>query len=126
MEWNNLPDDILKCIEGFIHYEMTHTLYYYKKLLDIESKLNKRTNEEWLEHWNKQPFYMPRLIKICSKTVKYQTYYNDKILTMKKEDVRDWIIDNCIYNKKNLNLVKYSLIKTQSNRRRTKVLMDYK
>jgi hypothetical protein len=68
-----LPDELIQMVGSFYDTSAIYHQDKYDRLLQLQAKLNARTTDEWLVKWsNDKPFYLPTLVKICGKTVKWR------------------------------------------------------
>ena len=100
MEIQQLPNDIITHIQAFVDVDKIHALHRLSLLKKVRERIHLRTNDEWFEHWKTNPFYLPKLIEVCKKTIKYEIEGFKIQERLKKDLDEDWFADIAIYGKK--------------------------
>jgi hypothetical protein len=102
----HLPDDLIRVIKSFVGAERIYTLHRLKLLNDVVERLQSRTVDQWIKHWKKnKPFYLPKLIKVCKKSVKFELT-EDKIIKFKNDYFdEEWFANQAIYGEDGLERI---------------------
>ena len=85
----SLPDDVLSCISKFLDAKEIVAKERFQRLTIAQEKYNARSTNDWIRKWQQGQHFLPPLVKVCSKIIKYNdwTHNNVKICNLKKEEV---------------------------------------
>jgi len=74
LEVSHLPDDLLRHIGSFINIKAIVAKERFDMLTQKLDKIEARTNDQWIGLWINGLSCMPKLIKMCAKTIKVQEH----------------------------------------------------
>ena len=92
----SLPDDVLSCIGKFLDAKEIVAKERFQRLTIAQEKYNARSADDWIRKWQQGQHFLPTLVKVCNKIIKYTGgyYVGDKIkiINLKKEEVLEFCL----------------------------------
>jgi len=88
----SLPDDVLSCIGKFLDAKEIVAKERFQRLTIAQEKYNARSADDWIRKWQQGQHFLPTLVKVCGKTIKYNAsmFGGMKIRNLKKEAVLEF------------------------------------
>jgi hypothetical protein len=75
----SMPDDVANLIGTFFNAKEMVGMERMNRLSALQEKFKTRTENDWIQAWEKgKAHFLPTLIKVCPKTIKYNYCWGEK------------------------------------------------